>query len=843
MTTHAIDESGKPAGISHPLQCAAVLLGDIRVALRSLGRTPALWATVALTLALGIGVNAAIFSVVRGVLLRPLVNRDEDRLIYIQQSAPGLQVDNATFSVPEITDIGANLKTTSKLGTFSTVDFTAQGFGETREIHAGVVDGAYFEVMGLKPVLGRLLDARDDGTNAAGAAVLTYKFWVSTVHADPKVVGKVIRLGSMMQVRSATIVGVLEPSVPYPADTEIIANVVTSPHHLSATMVQGREHRMTDVFGRLAPGASLNSARAELRAVYSAMTAAHPEVYKPQYHFQIDARRLRDQINAEASTILWLLFGSSGLLFVIACSNVANLILARTVRRESELAVRTALGASSAAIRRSLLAEALVLCGSGGLAGVVVAVPMVTVLARYALRYSVRAADLTVDFSVLWMGLVLALAAAVFLAFVPRLPSADTSRGLGLTSGSGRVTGSSRRRIRVFTVTQIAASFLLLASAGVLLRTLFSLQNAQPGIETGHVLVANLPLISDGRTPQQAAEFYQEAQRSVSALPGVQGAATAMLAPWRDSGLLKFTLQFAVEGRRSESSKDDLRARFRIVSPGYFATLGIPLLEGRDFTEADRKETEPVVIVSKSIAQQLFPGQVTITRHIMWTDPLIKYANISPDPRRIVGVVADVDDANIIPQRSLTIYQPFAQSPLFGASLIVRAKNDPYALVPTITKTIRAAAATQPVEHPSTLEDVRTEILANNRVTAIVFGGFAALALVISVVGVAGVLAFSVSWRTREFGIRLALGAQPRRILAGVLIDGAMIAAIGIASGGLVGWGLSRLAGNYVPELQLPGPLPLIGSAAVILTSAVLASAVPAARAARVDTVQALRTG
>ena len=315
-----------------------------------------------------------------------------------------------------------------------------------------------------------------------------------------------------------------------------------------------------------------------------------------------------------------------------------------------------------------------------------------------------------------------------------------------------------------------------------------------------------------------------------------------MMAPWRDSGLLKFTLQFAVEGRRSESSKDDLRARFRSVSPGYFATLGIPLLEGRDFTEADRKETEPVVIVSKSIAQQLFPGQATINRHIMWTDPLIKYANISPDPGRIVGVVADIDDANIIPQRSLTIYQPFAQLPLFGASLIVRAKNDPYALVPTITKTIRAAAATQPVEHPSTLQDVRTEILANNRVTAIVFGGFAALALVISVVGVAGVLAFSVSWRTREFGIRLALGAQVRWILAGVLIDGAVIAAIGIASGGLVGWGLSRLAGNYVPELQLPGPLPLIGSATVILTSAVLASAVPAARAARVDTVQALRT-
>lgn len=842
MTAHTIGESeDKASGITQVARYVIALVGDLRVALRSLRRTPALWITVALTLALGIGANAAIFSVVRGVLLRPLVNRDENRLIYVQQSAPGLQVDNATFSIPEINDIGPHLKTISKIGTFSTIDFTAQGFGETREIHAGVVDGNYFEVMGLKPVLGRLLDARDDGPTAAGAVVLTYKFWATALHADPNVIGKVLRLGSMMQVRTATIVGVLEPSVPYPADTQIIANIVTSPHHLSATMVQGREHRMTDVFGRLAPGTSLKSARAELSTVYSAMVAAHPDVYKPQYHFHISARLLRDQINEEASTILWLLLGASGLLFVIACSNVANLILARTVRRESELAIRAALGASSTVLRRALLAEGLVLCGSGGLAGVLVAMPMISVLKRYALRYSVRAADLSVDFSILWVGLALALAAAVFLAFVPRLPSTDASRGFGLTSGSGRATGSSRRRIRVFTVTQIAASFLLLASAGVLLRTLLSLQKAQPGLDTGHVLVADLPLVSDGRTPEQAMQFYEEAQRRVSALPGVENAAMSMFTPWRDGRFLTFTLQFAVEGRQRESSKEDLRARFRFVSPGYFSTLGIPLLEGRDFTDGDRKDAEPVVIVSKSIAQQLFPGQDALNRHILWTDPLIKYAGISPAPRRIVGVLADIDDANIIPQPSLTVYSPFAQGPIFGGTLLVRAKSDPYTLVPTITKTIRAAAATQPVERANTLQDVRTEVLANDRVNAVVFGGFASLALLISVVGVAGVLAFSVSWRTREFGIRLALGALPRQILAGVLIDGLTIAAIGVGAGGLVGYGLSRLAGNYVHELQLPGPLPLIAAAAVILASALLASAVPAVRAARVDTVQTLR--
>ena len=252
---------------------------DLRIAVRSLARVPALWITVALTLALGIGANAAIFSVVRAVLLRPLVNRDEDRLLYLRQSAPGINETNATFSVPEIQDIGSSLKSITELGTFSELDFTVVGLGTPREIPAGVVDGHYFEVMGLRPVLGRLLTPADDGPNAAGAVVLTYHFWRTSLHSDPSVIGKAVRLEGPTGARPATVVGVLEPSIPYPVATEIIANVVTSPHHLSATMVTGREHRMTEVFGRLAPGASLDNARAELRSVYGAMVAAHPEVF------------------------------------------------------------------------------------------------------------------------------------------------------------------------------------------------------------------------------------------------------------------------------------------------------------------------------------------------------------------------------------------------------------------------------------------------------------------------------------------------------------------------------------------------------------------------------------
>ncbi|HEY9136821.1 MAG TPA: ABC transporter permease, partial [Terriglobus sp.] len=580
--------------------------------MRSLARVPALWITVALTLALGIGANAAIFSVVRAVLLRPLANADEDRLLYLRQSASGINQENATFSVPEIKDIGSNLKTIKELGTFSEVDFTIVGLGTPREIPAGVVDGNYFEVMGLHPVLGRLLNRADDGQNAAGAVVLTYNFWRTSLHSDPNVLGKPVRLEGPTGARSATVVGVLEPSVPYPVATEIIANLVTSPHHLSATMVTGREHRMTEVFARLSPNSSLDNARAELETVYGAMVAAHPEVYKPEDHFKIDVTRMHQQINSRANTILWILFAASGLLFVIASSNVANLVLARTVRRESELAIRSALGASHAALRRSLLAESLILCGSGAVAAVALAIPMVAVLGRYASRFSVRANDLTLDFSMVWFGIGLALVASVFLAFIPRLPSADSPQG-GLTGRGVRVAGGSSRRLRMFAVTQIAASFVLLAGACVLMKTLFVLEQTRPPFASANVLAVNLPLMSYGKTPLQVDAFYQEVQRRVSTLPGVQRVSSGFGTPWRDDRGLSISFQFAAEGAKRDNGQD-FRAKFRVVSPGFFDTFGVPLKEGRDFRDSDKDGSERVVIISQSLAKLLYPGQDAVNR-------------------------------------------------------------------------------------------------------------------------------------------------------------------------------------------------------------------------------------
>ena len=811
---------------------------DLKIAIRSLSRVRALWFTVALTLALGIGANAAIFSVVRAVLLRPLANREEDRLLYVRQSAPGIGAENTTFSIPEIQDLGSNLKTVKELGTFSTLPFTVVGLGTPREIPAGVVDGNYFEVMGLRPVLGRLLTPADDGQNAAGAIVLTNHFWKTSLHSDPSVLGKQVRLESFSGARSATVVGVLEPAVPYPVATEIIANVVTSPHHLSATMVTGREHRMTEVFARLAPVATVDAARAELRSTYSAMLAAHPEVYKPGDHYTIDVTRMHDQINSRANAILWILFAASGLLFIIASSNVANLVLARTVRRESELAVRSALGARTATLRRSLLAESLVLCGSGALAAVLLAIPMVSVLGRYAARFSVRANDLTLDFSLVWFGIALALAAAVFLAYIPRLPAPNASQP-GLASRGTRVAGGSNKRLRIFAITQITASFLLLVGACVLMKTLFELEKTRPPFDSAKVLALNLPVMSYGRTPDQVTEFYRDVQRRVATLPGVEHVSSGFSSPWRDDRGLNISFAFAAQGARRADGQD-FRARFRTVSPGFFETFGLPVLQGRDFNDGDKDGAERVVIISQSVANLLYPGQNALNRKMWWTDGVMKFVGISTEPRRIIAVVPDFDDENIIPAPAMTIYQPINQEGWSGR-LFVRAKQDPYDLVPAISRTIHEMSADQPVEQASTLNDIRAEVLAPDRLNAIVFGGFAAVALLISVVGVAGVLAFSVSARTREFGIRMALGAQRHNILANVLTDGLVMAGIGVAVGLVVGFGLAKGVGGYVSEIHQPGAIAFVASAVAILAAALIASAIPAARAAKVNAVEALR--
>jgi hypothetical protein len=346
--------------------------------------------------------------------------------------------------------------------------------------------------------------------------------------------------------------------------------------------------------------------------------------------------------------------------------------------------------------------------------------------------------------------------------------------------------------------------------------------------------------MSYGKTPQQVVDFYKESIRRVNALPGVNTTAFGMAAPWRDAGF-GFGMQFSADGHVHVRNEDP-RAYMRVVSPGFFASLGVPIIAGRDFNDADGQKSDPVVIVSESLAQRMFPNQDPLNRHVYWTDPVLQFApGVSAAPHRIIGVTADIDDLHIIPKPMVTVYTPFQEGPIFDGRIFVHTDANPYSLVATVTRTIRDLSADQPIEHAATLEDVRAEVLTPDRLNSLVFGVFAAVALAIALVGVAAVLAFSVSARTREFGIRLALGSQPRHLLRSVITEGAVMAAAGVLAGAAFGLVAARLAGSYFLDVKMPGVLPVVLSAFVLLTAAVVASWLPAARAARVDVIQALR--
>jgi predicted permease len=429
--------------------------------------------------------------------------------------------------------------------------------------------------------------------------------------------------------------------------------------------------------------------------------------------------------------------------------------------------------------------------------------------------------------------------AAVLLAFVPRLPSSSASAGLGLGSSSVRITPATNRRLRIFATAQIAFSFVLLAGAAMLLSGLVTLRSERTGYDIQRVLALDIPNPAPGvaRADAKLFNFNDEAVRRVRQVPGVDGVAVGSFVPWRDASDtdLRLTFAYTAEGYTPADGEEPPLVRVRFVGPGFFSVLGVRLVAGREFTDADRRDAEPVAIVSQSLAQRFFANGDALNRQLFRTD-----AGRAPFGR-IVGVVADVDDEGLAAQPAATLYRPINQEG-FGGRLFVRTTRDPHSLVPAVTRTIREIAADQPVERAATLQEVREELLSPDRVNALVFSGFAGIALLIAVVGIAGVLAFSVSARTREFGLRLAVGCSPRALLAYVLSQGTTIAVIGLVAGTVGGFVLSRVATRFFTSVQVPGPVTVAVAAAVLLAAALVASWLPAARASRIDILEALRS-
>jgi predicted permease len=817
------------------------IVGDVRFALRSLGRSRGFSAAVIVTLALGIGVNTAMFTLLRGTLLRPLPNRNGDRLVYLRQSAPAAHQDNAAFSVPEVQDYRVASKTLAAFAEYSSgVPFTLVGRdNQPMRVKVGVVTGNFFTVMGLDAVLGRLTNPGDDGPAAASVAVLSFEFWNTHFGGDPKVLGSTIKLNDKL----TTVVGVAQPSPPYPAPTDVFVNTVTSPHNLSATMVTGRTHRMSELFARLAPGATVEQAQTEVGQIAERMFRDHPEAYDKASRFQVTVRPLKAAEDARASLTFWLLMGAASFVLLIACANVANLTLMRGVGREREMHVRAALGAGVLRLRRLLIVENLLLAVAGGAVGILVALAGLRMLVGFAAQLSPRANEIRVDGLVLAACLATSVAAAIILSFVPRI-GGKRSLAASIVGGGRRATlGKSGQRFqRSLVVAQLAVCMVLLTGAGLLVRTLGKLQSVDTGMHADQALLAELPV--DGSFEEAVAHSpelvnrYDRMRDAVAALPGVRRASLVSATPLeRPLG----GLDVKAEGRTVPPDRPMPNAAWKTIDTSYFGALSIPLVAGRNFRTSDDARAPHVVILNESFAKQLFGDENPIGRRVAWTGDVLRFTPFTGDWRTVVGVVGDTKDLGLEQGAAPTMYEPFAQEVILGATLVVRGSGDVELLKPAVARAVHDVYPRQLIDAVQTLGQLREATVTPQKLNALFIAAFGTLALAIAMVGIAGVLGFSVSARTAEIGIRMSLGANESRIRAMVLGEGGRLLVIGLLLGVIGALATTRLLQGLLFGVTSRDPLTLAGVACLLTAVGVAACWIPAARAARVDPAVALR--
>ena len=806
------------------------LLRSINVALRSFLREPTFTLAFVLTLGLGIGANTAIFSLVYGVLLRPLPYPEAERIVYLEHAASHAGIENMNFSFPEVADYREQVGSLDQVVEFGDWTFNVVDRGEPHRAIAGLVTANFFEVLGMRPLLGRVLQEEDRGKGAPPVAVITYEYWQRTLGGDPDIVGQKLDLAAKV----ATIIGVLEPGAHYATRRrqDFYTNYTTNDHYSSATMEDDRSHRMTDVFARLAPGASIDDARAELNHSLSLFKQDHPDNYPDNLGLEVEVTAWKDELVAQARPTLFLLLGAAAFVLVIACANVANLTLARTLRRERELAVRSALGAGSARLRLQLFSESLVLAAGGAAFGLLLAYGLLDALRAYTSRFTNRTGEIAIDGGVLAFTLVVAIATAVGFSLLPGLVPARRL-GAALSAGAARSTASGARKLlqRTLVTGQLAVSFVLLVGAGLLVRTLWNLHAVDPGFELERVLSIETP--SSGNFGSDVDQrFSRGAVTDISEIASVTSVALSQSAPLGDAE--RFPVNVEVEGVASDP-QSSVPALWDTVSPGYFETLGVEVVEGRGFREADDRTATPVAIFNESAARHYFGDAEGIGKRVKYS-----FGGFGLSEVTLVGVVADSRITSVDTSGQHVLYLPEAQS-FPGQTVLVRTEGDPTPVAPQVLEALRALDPERPLEHVSTLAELRSESLAPQRLNAILFLIFGGLALAIAAVGVAAVLAFSVSARRRELGIRAALGAAPAQLLGIVLREGVAMAIVGLALGALGSLALTRLLGSLLYDVEPLDAPTFVAVGLVLLLVALVAALVPARRATRTAPVEVLR--
>jgi predicted permease len=811
---------------------------DLRYAARALTRQRAFAAAAVLTLALGMGANTAIFSVVRGVLLKPLPHRDGDRLVYLRQSADGAGQENLTFSVPEVRDLREGAPSFAGIAEYSTWGAIYRQKDAAERVNLGLVTGNFFEVMGLSPVLGRLTQARDDGPGVPAVAVLTHDYWMKRFGGDSSVVGKIITLDR----NAVTVIGVLQPAPFFPSRVEVLTNMVLSAHHVGASMQNDRSHRMTEVVARLKPGADVEQARTEVGAVYARMQSQNQQHYDANAHFRVAVIPFKHVLGERVRLTLWLLMASAAFVLIISGANVANLTLMRGVRREHELVVRAALGAGLARLRRLLLVENLLLAVTGALLGVVMAVGGVRLLTSLAERYSPRANEIRLDGVVFAFALALTLGVALLLSFIATLPR-EGGFAAAIVAGAQRMSGSLRRQRlqRALVVVQIAVSVVLLAGAGLLTRTTLRLAAVDTGLQTEEVLSMWVNILTREPTRSNPAamalitDSYRRIIDEIATLPGITHVGLGTQ-PLTNSDLVR---DIRTEGRPLAVGETIPRGELRWGNPEYFTAAGIPLLRGRAFSPTDRPESSAVVIINQVLADRLFAGDDPLGKRIAWTDGI---RPVYGEWSTIVGVVGTTQDGGLDAAPRGAVFLPSLTGGWFGGGLVIRADRNVAAQVLPVSNIIKRIAPNALIENARTVTQIKDRSVAPRRLNAILVSLFGVLAVIIAAIGMAGVLAFAVSARTNEIGIRMSLGADAGRVQRMILSEGGVLVASGLTLGVAGAFFSARVIQGLLFGVAPHDPVTFIFVAFLMAAIGVFACWIPALRAARIDPAITMRS-
>jgi predicted permease len=802
---------------------AETLIQDVKYGARGLARSRGFALIVVFTMALGIGANTAIFSVVNGVLLKPLPYEDGDELVVLRQEQPQAGVRNMSFSFQEILDY-RGAASLDGVVEFHNMWFILLGRQEPERVSTGVVSANFFDVLGVKPLHGRTLQAADEHHGAPAVLVLSHAYWQRTFGGDPSVVGRVFQMND----RPHQVVGVLPPVPQYPLEVDVYMPTSACPFRSNPEAVAARDHRMMTAFARLKDGVSARKAQADLDIVAARLQQQHPDHYPASRGYRTVALPLREQLTESFRATALILLGTAAFVLLIVCASVANLTLARTARREREMAVRASLGASRGRLVRQLLTESTLLALLGGALGLALAAWGLDLLVAFAARFTPRASEITIDRTVLLYTLIVSIGTGLVFGSVPAIAgrlSAETSLREGTRTTPGR---QSMRGALI--VLQVAASFMLLIGAGLLIRSLVKLHQVDPGIRTDNVLTMRIDLNFTKYPPRQRAAFWEAVEAAMKDIPGVVAVGGAGTFPLNERG--PFSSSILVAGHAVEDSAARPRVNVRLATPDYFATLGQTVVAGRSFRASDRPGRNDVVTINESMARHYWAG----------ANPL--GARISGDNGEhwstIVGIVADTRQ-QLNEEPGDEVYVPLFQSDQLQTTWLVRAQVEPVTMTREIRTALRAIDPDQPVEHFRTLGEVRSASLAPRTLTATLLGLFGLLALVITAAGIAGVVALSVSQRTQEFGVRMALGARRADVLSMVLRQGMQLVLIGLAIGCAGALVLARVLSTMLFGVQPTDGVTFVAAGMGLTAVAAVACLIPARRAASVDPLVALR--